>query len=68
MTDYVRHGLRIEPTRDELSRQRFVSEIRRHILGDLASEMRSAYEERFSQREAEARAASRVRESRRRPS
>ena len=46
MTDYVRHDLRIEPTRDELSRQRFVSEIRRHILGDLAQEMRSAYEQR----------------------
>ena len=46
MTEYVRHGLRVEPTRDELSRQRFVSEIRRHILGDLAREMRSAYEKR----------------------
>ena len=46
MTDYVRHDLRIEPTRDELSRQRFVSEIRRHILGDLAQEMRSVYEKR----------------------
>ncbi|WP_446830356.1 class I SAM-dependent methyltransferase [Candidatus Foliamicus sp.] len=44
MTDYVRHGLRIEPTRDELSRQRFVCEMRRHILGDLAQEMRSAYD------------------------
>ena len=43
MTDYVRHGLRIEPTRDELSRQRFVSDMRRRILGDLAGEMRSAY-------------------------
>ena len=43
MTDYVRHGLRVEPTRDELSRQRFVSEMRRHILGDLAREMRWAY-------------------------
>ena len=46
MTDYVRHGLRIEPTRDELSRQRFVSEMRRHILGDLAREMRLAYDRR----------------------
>jgi len=46
MTDYVRHDLRIEPTRDELSRQRFVSEMRRHILGDLAREMRSAYDKR----------------------
>ncbi len=44
MTDYVRHGLRIEPTRDELSRQRFVCEMRRHILGDLAREMRSSYD------------------------
>ena len=44
MTDYVRHGLRIEPTRDELSRQRFVCDMRRHILGDLAREMRSAYD------------------------
>ncbi|MCY4164724.1 MAG: class I SAM-dependent methyltransferase [Gammaproteobacteria bacterium] len=46
MTDYVRHDLRIEPARDELSRQRFVSEMRRHILGDLAREMRSAYDKR----------------------
>ena len=43
MIDYVRHDLRIEPTRDELSRQRFVSEIRRHILGDLANGMRATY-------------------------
>ncbi len=47
MTDYVRHGLRIEPTRDELSRQRFVCEMRRHILGDLAREMRSAYDRKI---------------------
>ena len=48
MTEFVRHGLRVEPTRDELSRQRFVSEMRRHILGDLAQEMRSAYVRRVA--------------------
>ncbi len=46
MTEFVRHGLRIEPARDELSRQRFVCEMRRHILGDLAREMRWAYDSR----------------------
>ena len=43
MTDFVSHGLRIEPTRDELSRQHFVSGMRRYILHDLAGSMRLNY-------------------------
>ncbi len=39
-----RHGLSIEPTRDERSRQGFVSGMRRFILHDLADCMRTAYE------------------------
>ena len=44
MTDFVSHGLRIEPTRDELSRQHFVSGMRRYVLHDLAGSMRHVYE------------------------
>lgn len=44
MTDFVSHGLRIEPTRDELSRQHFVSGMRRYVLHNLAGSMRDVYE------------------------
>ena len=46
MVEPLSHALRIAPTRDELSRQEFVSSLRSHILVDMAASMRRHYRER----------------------
>ena len=44
MPHRLRHGLAVESTREEESRQDFVTGMRRYVLGDLASHMKSIYE------------------------
>jgi SAM-dependent methyltransferase len=44
------HGLAVEPTRDESARQEFVSCLRGHILVNMATTMRSRYEEKVAPR------------------
>ena len=40
----------VEPTHDELTRQKFVSMLRKHVLYDFAGDMRTAYDERVKPR------------------
>jgi ubiquinone/menaquinone biosynthesis C-methylase UbiE len=40
------HDLRVTPTRDERTRQEFVSSLRKHVLADMAASMRANYETR----------------------
>ena len=40
----------VEPTHDEVNRQKFVSILRKHVLIDFAGDMRTAYDERVKPR------------------
>lgn len=44
MTDYVRHGLRVEPNRDEYARQTFMQGMRAYVLHDVAGGMKTVYD------------------------
>ena len=44
MTEYVRHGLKIEPTKDELARQGFMQGMRAYVLHDVAGGMKTVYD------------------------
>lgn len=44
MTDYVRHDLRVEPTRDESARQKFMQCMRAYILHDVSGGMKTVYD------------------------
>ncbi len=46
MVERLSHALHVAPTRDELSRQAFVSSLRSYILVDMAASMRRHYRER----------------------
>ena len=44
MPHRLSHSLAVESTKEEESRQGFVTGMRRYVLGDLASHMRTVYE------------------------
>ena len=44
MTEYVRHELKVEPTKDELARQQFMQGMRAYVLHDVAGGMKTVYD------------------------
>ena len=48
MTEYVRHELKVEPTKDELARQQFMQGMRAYVLHDVAGGMKTVYDRKSS--------------------